>query len=304
MKIDGNYLYLGGTTYAGNGAVMKLDVSSKSNPIVVETRTTASGGSVTGIAIAGTRIWAADIYNGLFTFDRTAFTVRNSSTAFGVLDVAPHPWGDSFAFAGLAFPDRVLEYYDGASSMSYGDHAAIGDGIRRVAVSGNYGFATASDGDTGQFVSFSLGTTEQGDLVTADTLSSITTGFGSVPENFVIHEGEIAYLASYDGLITVYVDDPTGMSVADRLTMTDEPFDIDGEYYSSSTYYKELLFTASVNGNGKYTFIDIADWTDPQVVDSFDTYTATDPSCIVVAGNYLYTVEQGNRVVIYEIGID
>lgn len=304
MLVDGNYLYLGGRNGYSEGTVMRIDVTNKNNPSVTHTAGAGASGNVTGIDIGGSYLFAADSGNGIYRFNKSNLGSKISNTNYDVVDVAVHGNNPAFVLGITKYDNRVYAYY--TSNLSSGSYVSLPGNGYHLDVNYNYAFVTAANagGDDGEFHSIDAGNVgDQGGLQLLDTFNSPFNG--DHPGNLEVIWGEAAFMTADDSLVSAWVDGPSSISLAENEPMTNSQFDLAYGYFSNSTNYaKYMLVTASKDGSGSYTYLDILDLDDPQVVGSFSTHTVTDPEAITIDGNYLYTVEDGDRIVIYEIVID
>lgn len=315
IEVDGNYVYLAGQSTNNEGTIMRIDVTNKFTPSVsLSNKDTISGstGRVSGIAMDSDYIYAADYYNGFYRFNKSDLSVDDSTASYDLVDVALHGSNPSFAL-GLSRNDRVVSYYLG-SSVSSGSYVDLPGRGNRIQTVGGNAFVTAANagGDYGEFHSIDASDPyNQGAMSVFDTVSAPQSGgLGDQPGNFLVYDSEYAYLASSnDALTHLWVDDPSSLPAVTDLSMSSNgPVALDSVFlYDSSTYSKELLVTASKDSGGSYSIVDIAIWSDPQVVGT--TAVAYDgPEVMVVDGNYVYAYEDAggatDQFVVYEIVVD
>ena len=307
LEIDGDFLFIGGRNGASEGTVMRIDVSNPANPFVTHYTDTANGstGRAQGLAINSNHIFVADSYNGIYRFDKDDLGSRISDNSIGGIDdVEMH--GNSSSVVLAIQNDHLYAYESYSSSMATGGYAQLNDNGHRVAAYGDYAFVTAADGDTGAFYSIDASATRDQGWSILDTYTAAFGGFGEQPRNMAMYANEMIYMTGDTSIVALESDGPTSLGEAADDTLSPDPFDLAvGEFYGDKAfYYKALLLTASTDLNGSYTILDISTTSDPYKEASFSTWSGYDPEAITVAGNYLYTVENGDVIVIYEIIID
>lgn len=307
IEVDGNYLFLGGANGSSEGTVMRIDISNPANPFVTHYTDTLNGstGRAQGLAINSNYIFVADSYNGIYRFDKNNLGSRISDTSIGgINDVEIH--GNSSSVVLAIQNDRLYAYESYSSSMTTGGYAQLADSGHRVAAYSDYAFVTAADYDNGAFYSIDASATRDQGWPILDTYTAAFGSFGEQPGNMAMYANEMAYMTGDTSIVALEIDGPSSMGEAADDNLSPDPFDLAiGEFYGNKTFfYKALLISASKDSSGSYTIMEISNTSNPYKEATYSTWSGYDPEAITIDGNYLYTVEKGDTIVIYEIVID
>ena len=319
MEIDGDYVYIGGQSTSGEGTIMRINVTNRLNPSVdlygIDTESYPTTGSVRGIALNGTYVYAADYNNGLYRFDRNTLGNKakdESSSPYQLYDVTLDSNGVPI---GISRSEEVVGYRVFSTSLWPVAVESLPGRGNNIRSDGNYAFVTAANagGDWGEFHSLDISNPgDQGGISLLDTVSVPIGGgtIGDQPSEFVIHEGEYAYMASSNDAVThMWIDSPQNLATPSELSLSGAtPVDIDAGFLSDpNRYYKQIVVTASQDGGGQYDIIDIDGYSSPQVVGG-GSASYDGPEVILLDGRYLYAYEDAggatDRFVIYEIVVD